>query len=158
MAQIPWSGPALTVAALLHVIRRTSVELVPEQAPVPVRVSIAAKLPTLTEGVNVASAGFAFWVHVPSPAPPDQVTLEYVPDAEAFVITIGARGVVLHLLKSGPASATGVSPQVIVRVSIGFVPRHLSEPMTVSVAVKVPFGTEGVKVARAGLAFCVHVP
>jgi len=134
------------------------VEFVPEQAPVPVRVSIAAKLPTFTDGVNVARAGLTFCVQVPRPAPPDQVAPEYVPEAEAFVIVIGANGEIVQLLRSGPASAKGVCPQVIVRVSIGFVPRHLSEPITVSVAVKEPDGTEGVKVASAGFAFWVQVP
>ena len=78
--------------------------------------------------MNVARAGLAFCVQVPRPAPPDQVTPEYVPDAVAFVIVIGASGVVVHMLIGGPASASGVCPQVIVLVSIGFVPRHLSEP------------------------------
>ena len=71
---------------------------------------------------------------------------------------MGARGFRSHLLVSGPAAATGVSPQVISRVSVGFVPAQAAAPVAVRVAVKEPFGTDGVKVAKAGSGFCIQVP
>jgi hypothetical protein len=118
-----------------------------------VSVSVAVKLPEVAVGVNVASAGFAFCVQVPNPPPPDQVTLPYVPVAVAPVIVKGAKGVRSHLLRSGPATASGFLPHETMRVSKGLVPRQAPEPVAVRVAVKEPLGTEGVKTARAGFAF-----
>ena len=57
---------------------------------------------------------------------------------------------------SDPASATGGSYHVIILVSASS--GHPLAPVKVSVAVNEPEGVEGVNVARAGSAFCVHVP
>ena len=76
----------------------------------------------------------------------------------APAITIGARGASSHLFIAGPATASGVSPQLIILVSDGFIPRQTPSPVAARVAVNEPEGTEGVKVANAGLADCVHVP
>src|SRR5207249_6334453 len=101
------------------------------------------------------SAGLAFCVHVPDPAPPLQVGLpEYVPVAVAPVIVIAA--VPVHVVILGPAVATGAVPHVIVLVAVALL--HPFAPVSVSVAVNDPLAAEGVNVASAGLAFCVHVP
>ena len=65
--------PASTVGVSPHEMVLVSVGLVPEHAPLPVSVSVAVKLPLVVVGMNVASAGLAFCVHVPSPAPPVHV-------------------------------------------------------------------------------------
>jgi hypothetical protein len=91
---------------------------------VPVTVKVAVKLPEEVEGVNVASAGSAFWVQVPSPPPPDQSAEVNVPPAEAPVMAIGAKGVPSQRLISELASAVGVCPQEIVLVSVASVPVH----------------------------------
>ena len=95
---------------------------------------------------------------MPRPDPPVHVAEVYVPVAEAPVIAMGARGVASHLEMLLPASITGVSPHVMVLVSEGLVPEHAPLPVRVTVAVKLPLVVVGVKVASAGLAFCVHVP
>jgi len=41
---------------------------------------------------------------------------------------------------------------------VAIIPPHAAVPVTVRVATKEPLVTEGVKVARAGFVFCVHVP
>jgi hypothetical protein len=64
----------------------------------------------------------------------------------------------LHRFIAAPAIGTGVWDHDIVRVLVGFVPRHEPLPVTVRVAVNDPLVTEGVNVARAGLIFCVHAP
>jgi len=46
----------------------------------------------------------------------------------------------------------------MVLVSLGFDPVQPWLPVNVSVAVKLPLVPVGVKVARAGLIFCTHVP
>jgi len=62
----------------------------------------------------------------------------------------------VHVTISGPALATGGVDQVISLVSVSS--GHPLAPVSVNVAVKDPEVTDGVNVARAGLAFCVHVP
>ena len=76
----------------------------------------------------------------------------------APVIAMGARGVASHLEMLPPASTAGVSPHEMVLVSAGLVPVQPPDPVSVMVAVKLPLVVVGVKVASAGLAFCVHVP
>jgi hypothetical protein len=147
------SGPAVATGAVPHVIVLVDVELLHPFAPVNVRVAV--KDPLAAVGVNVASAGSAFCVHVPSPAPPLHVGVpEYVPVAVAPVIVIAA--VPVHVVMLGPAVATGAVPHVIVLVDVALA--HPFVPVSVSVAVNDPLPDEGVNVARAGLAFCVHVP
>ena len=85
-----------------------SAGFVPAHAPPPVRVIVAVKLPLVVVGVNVASAGLAFCVHVPRPAPPVHVAEVYVPVAEAPVIAMGARGVASQRVMLLPASTVGV--------------------------------------------------
>lgn len=51
---------------------------------------------------------------------------------------------------------TGALLQEITRLSE--TPEHPLAPVSVSVAVTVPDSVDGVKVARAGSGFCVHVP
>jgi hypothetical protein len=64
----------------------------------------------------------------------------------------------VHTLISEPAVAVGVVPHVITRVEVGFVPVQPPLPVTVNVAVKLPEALVGVKVAKAGLAFCTQLP
>ena len=73
-------------------------------------------------------------------------------------MAMGARGVALHRVILNPASTVGLCPHEMVLVSAGLVPRQPLEPVSVSVAVKLPLVAVGVNVASAGLAFCVHVP
>src|ERR1051326_5694580 len=145
------SGPAVATGAVPHVIVLVDVELA--HPFVPVSVSVAVNDPLPDEGVNVARAGLAFCVHVP--VPPLHVGVhEYVPVAVAPVIVIAA--VPVHVVMSGPAVSTGAVPHVIVLVDVALA--HPFVPVSVSVAVNDPLPDEGVNVARAGLAFCVHVP
>src|ERR1051326_6688549 len=145
------SGPAVATGAVPHVIVLVDVELA--HPFVPVSVSVAVNDPLPDEGVKVARAGSAFCVHVP--VPPLHVGVpEYVPVAVAPVIVIAA--VPVHVVMSGPAVATGAVPHVIVLVDVELA--HPFVPVSVSVAVNDPLPDEGVKVARAGSAFCVHVP
>jgi hypothetical protein len=51
---------------------------------------------------------------------------------------------------SDPASTAGISTQVMVRVSVGFVPVHAPFPVAVSVAVKLPEDVLGVNVHCVG--------
>jgi len=82
----------------------------------------------------------------------------YVPVADAPVITMGARGVASHLEIFGPASTAGVWLHAISLVLVMTMPPHDVVAVTVKVAVNDALGTDGVKYARAGLLFCVHVP
>jgi hypothetical protein len=151
-------APANKVGVCPHVIVLVLVVLVPKHAPLPVTVNVAVKVPPLVVGVNVASAGFAFCVHPPRPPPPVHATPLYVPPAVAPVIEIAARGVPSQRVIVAPAFEVGVWLQVIVLVLVGLVPTQPALPVTVKVAVKLPFATVGVKVASAGSAFCVHEP
>ena len=65
--------PASTVGVCPHEMVLVSAGLVPRHPLEPVSVRVAVKLPLVVVGVNVASAGLAFCVHVPSPAPPVHV-------------------------------------------------------------------------------------
>ena len=78
--------------------------------------------------------------------------------ADAPVIMIGARGVASQRVIFGPASTAGVWLHAISLVRVITMPPHEVVAVTVKVAVNEALGTEGVKYARAGLLFCVHVP
>jgi len=99
---------------LFQVISLSSVEL--EQPLAPVSVSVAVVEPDGVEGVNVASAGSGFCVHVP-PAPLHTGVPLYEPDAEAPVIAIGIVPVQSPLI-SGPASALGAGKTVTVLLAV----------------------------------------
>jgi len=101
------AAPALGTGVCDQDITLVLVGFVPAQDPPPVTVRVAVKLPEEVVGVNVARAGFAFCVQLPSPPPPLHVAELYVPPALAPVIAIGARGVASHLLRSAPAVAEG---------------------------------------------------
>ena len=108
--------------------------------------------------MNVARAGSGSFDQNPSTSPPDQTVALWVPVSVAPVINMGAVGARSQRFISPPAEAVGSSPQLIVRVLVGFVPAHVPLPVTVRVAVKLPLLIDGVNVARAGSAFCDHVP
>ena len=78
----------------------------PVQPALPVRVSVAEKLPLVPVGVKVARAGLIFCTQVPTP--PLHVAALKDPVAVAPVIVIGARGVPSHLVIVAPAVGTGV--------------------------------------------------
>ena len=69
-------APASTVGVWPQVMVLVSAGFVPRQPLEPVSVRVAVKLPLVAVGVNVASVGLAFCVHVPSPAPPVHVADE----------------------------------------------------------------------------------
>jgi len=71
--QVTISDPALATGCVPHVISLVSVSS--GQPSAPVRMRVAVNEPEGTVGVNVASAGLAFCVHDPSPAPPLHVGL-----------------------------------------------------------------------------------
>ena len=62
----------------------------------------------------------------------------------------------VHELMAAPAVATGWVPQVMVRDEVAFT--HPLVPVSVKVAEKLPEAAVGVKVARAGFAFCAQLP
>jgi len=145
--------PAFAAGGSYHVITLVSVAFT--QPLVPVNVSVAVNDPEAVDGVNIASAGLVFCVHVPSPPPPLHVGMPlYVPLAVAPVI--GMAAVPVHVDMSGPALAMGCVPHVMSLVSVAF--EHPLAPVSVNVAVNDPEAAVGVNVARAGLAFCVHAP
>jgi hypothetical protein len=138
---------------------RVAVGLVPVQLPLPVKVNVAVKDPELTVGVKVARAGSAFCSQVPDPTPPVQVAALKLPVAAAPTRVMAANGVPSQRLIAGPAVViAGDKPQLMVRVAVGLVPAQLPLPVSVRVAVNDPVLVVGVKVARAGFAFCAQVP
>ncbi|MBA7567210.1 hypothetical protein ES708_08919 [subsurface metagenome] len=106
------SDPASAVGVCAQLIVLVSVSRTPPHEAVPVTVSVAVKLPLLTDGENVARAGFASCIQVPGPATSDHIAELYVPPAVAPVIKIGSVGVALHLLIANPASAVGKASTV----------------------------------------------
>jgi hypothetical protein len=152
------SEPADAVGVWPQVIVLVLVGLVPAHAPLPVTVNVAVKEPLVTIGVNVERAGSAFCTQLPRPPPPLHALPLFVPPRVAPVIVIAARGVPSQRFIAAPAEAVGVCPQVIVLVLVGFEPKHPSFPVTVKVAVNVPFVAVGVNTARAGFTSCVQLP
>ena len=117
--QLPAVAQAVVLAPPFHepakpqATMRVEVTLV---QPLALAVSVAVNEPATkpADGVNVASAGFAFCDHVPKAAPPLHVLL--VPVKEAPVIVIAADAAVLLLIDE-PAAAVGVAFTMIVPVA-----------------------------------------
>ena len=91
------------VPVVPQLMMRVETAVAPGQLPVPVTVSVAINDPPETEGIKLASAGLACWIHVPRPAPPDQILVEPVADAPDMVTGVTP----LQLLIAGPAFASG---------------------------------------------------
>ena len=117
--QVAMAVPATAVGVVAQVMVLVDVGFVPEHPPLPVTVNVAVKLPDAAEGVNVASAGSAFWVHDPEPPPPDHALPLLVPPAVAPVIVMAAIPVQADILL--PAVAVGVALMVSAFVEVAFV-------------------------------------